>query len=292
MAAVAVAGVASAQVTMTGKLGFGVRDSSNSAKEVVKTDGGFTISGSEDLGGGMSASASLTYTGGDHSAGVNTDGSSLSLSGGFGTIQWATASSDNDRLGVGSGLLLSGNTAFAATTDGGGASSVAMINYTLPTLVDGLTATVRINNGTTANTIALTNEDAQLRLAFSAGAFRITYNTAGGAAPATDMGVTYDAGIAKFAYAADVTRYAATAATPGKRTEFSVSIPMGAMTLAASMGSQSASSDATKKKASANEFNVSYALSKRTTINAAYASVTNTAGTAKKANTVKVVHTF
>ena len=48
MAAVAVAGVASAQVTITGKLGVGVRDSSISAKEIVTSDSGITVAATED----------------------------------------------------------------------------------------------------------------------------------------------------------------------------------------------------------------------------------------------------
>ncbi len=288
MAAVAVAGVASAQVTITGKLGVGVRDSSLAAKTLATTDAGITFSASEDLGGGMTASASFTTAGnGAHSTQLTADGTSLSLSGGFGSVVWTIANSDNDRLGVGSGLLLSGNTAFAAAgANTGGTASAANLQFNLPKLVDGLSVGVRLANGSTANQVELTNEDAQIRIAYTSGAFGLTYNTAGGAAPANDMGATFDAGFAKFAYAADIT----IAATSGKRTEWSVSVPMGSLTLAASMGSRAAAGSNTKAKAT--EFNASYALSKRTSVNAAYASLVNTANVSQKANTVKLVHSF
>ncbi|MGA0007835.1 MAG: porin, partial [Burkholderiaceae bacterium] len=55
MAAVAVAGVASAQVTITGSVGFGVSDTNATARTANWTDGGITFSASEDLGGGLTA---------------------------------------------------------------------------------------------------------------------------------------------------------------------------------------------------------------------------------------------
>jgi predicted porin len=292
MAAVAVAGVASAQATITGKLGVGIYESSKIAKYIGTSDSGITVSASEDLGGGMTASASFSTTGmGAHGAGINADGTSLSLAGGFGSVVWSIGNSDNDRLGAGAGLLLSGNTAFAASgADTGGTASAANLQYNLPSLVDGLSIGVRLANGSTANQVQLTNEDPQVRVAYASGAFGLTYNTTGGTAAANDMGVTYDAGIAKFAYAADIT--VPSAGTSGKRTEWSVSIPLGSLTLAASMGNRAASKDGNQKKASATEFNASYALSKRTSINAAYASTVNTSNVSGKANTIKLVHTF
>jgi len=291
MAAVAVAGVSSAQVTITGKLGFGVRDSSTSAKELSWTDGAVTFAASEDLGGGMTASASTTMAGmqshGD-GATIKGDGSSISLSGPFGAVSYASGASASDRLGVGAGLLISGGTVF-----GGDSNEVAQFNYTLPSLVEGLGVTFRLGGSKDGNdAVALTNKDAQLRLAYTAGALGLTYNTIGGTAPATDMGVTYDMGIAKFAYAADVTgTYAVDG--QGKRTEWSVSVPVsGDLTVAMSTGTRAASSDGSKKRASATEFNAAYALSKRTTVNAAYATVTNTSNVKQTANTIKLVHTF
>jgi hypothetical protein len=218
---------------------------------------------------------------------VGSDGSAISVSGGFGSIKFATASSDNDMIGVASGLVYSGNNALNATTvDAGSSTQVGLLEYTLPKAIDGLTAVVRLQNGTTANAVNLTNEDAQWRFTYAAGPLTATYNTTGGTSPGSDMSVTYDAGIATFKYAADTKRTG-----KGKRTGMSVSIPMGAMTLAASSESQKAFSS-TVLKASASEFNVSYALSKRTTVNAAWGSFKNVSGAERTANTVKVVHTF
>jgi hypothetical protein len=289
MAAVAVAGVASAQVTITGKIGFGIKDSSTMAKTVDWTDGGVAFSASEDLGGGMAAAASMAIAGmTNHGASSTGDGASISLSGPFGKLAYASGSSDSDRLGVGSGLDISANTVF-----GGSGSQVAKLEYTLPAMVDGLTVTARMSGAASgSDAFATKDKDIQLRLAYTTGALGVTYNTIGGTKPATDMGVTYDLGIAKIAYAADVTgTYAADDAA--KRSEFSVSMPVtGALTVAMSTGTRAASSDASKKRASGTEFNASYALSKRTSVNAAYASVTTNAGVKQTANTVKLVHSF
>jgi len=292
MAAVAVAGTAAAQVTITGALGFGVRDSSTTAKELAWTDGKVTFAASEDLGGGMSVSASTTMAGSQsHKDTVKGDGSSITLSGPFGSVNYASGASAADRLGVGAGLLISGGSVF-----GGDSNEVAQFNYTLPSLVDGLGVTFRVAGSKDGNdAVALTNRDAQLRLSYTVGALGLTYNTIGGPAPATDMGVTYDMGIAKFAYAADVSITAGTTAgSQGKRTEWSVSAPLTSeLTVAMSTGTRKGlSGTPNTKDAKANEFNASYALSKRTSVNAAYASVTTSADVKQTANTIKLVHTF
>ena len=287
MAAVAVAGVASAQVTITGKLGVGVRDSSLSAKEIVTSDSGITVAATEDLGGGMTASASMSTAGmGAHSANITADGSSLKLSGGFGSIEWMQAASAADMLGVASSLKYGGSHAFSKTTDAGDTNSVGIFHIGLPELVPGLTATVRLSNGGT-NAVPLTNEDAQLRLGYKVGDLALTFNTGGASKPASDFSATYTVQGITVKYAADITR---DSSDLGKRTGFSASMPVGGLTVAMSTESQAAKG--TYKKASANEFNVSYALSKRTSVNAAWGSFTNTAGAERKANTVKMVHTF
>jgi len=287
MAAVAVAGVASAQVTITGKLGVGVRDSSISKKEIVTSDSGITVSATEDLGGGMTASATMSTAGmGAHNTNITADGSSLKLSGGFGSIEWLQASSANDMLGVASGLAYGGSHAFNKTADTGDTNSVGIFQIGLPELVPGLTATVRLANGGT-NAVPLTNEDAQLRLGYKVGDLALTFNTGGASKPASDFSATYTVEGITVKYAADITRESSDL---GKRTGFSASMPVGGLTVAMSTESQAAKGS--YKKASANEFNVSYALSKRTSVNAAWGSFTNTAGAERKANTVKMVHTF
>jgi hypothetical protein len=289
MAAVAVAGVASAQVTITGKLGVGVRDASNMARTMYTSDGGVTFSATEDLGGGMTAAASFTTSGmGAQGTDVGADGSSISLAGGFGKVLFGTATAGNDLLGVGSSLKLSADTAFD-TDNSGYASSYAYMDYTLPAIVDGLTAVVRLANGSTANTVELTNEDAQWRLTYASGPVTATYNTTGGTKPASDMSVSFDAGVAVLKYAADTKR----ADSKGKRTGFSITAPVGGLTVAMSSESQAAyTSGSSYKKASANEFSVTYALSKRSSVNASWAKLKTTGGVEEAANTVKFLHTF
>jgi len=295
MAAVAVAGVASAQVTITGKLGVGVRDSSNMARTMYTSDSGVTFSATEDLGGGMTAAASFTTSGmGAQGTNVGADGSSISLAGGFGKVLFGTATAGNDLLGVGSSLKLSADTAFD-TDNSGYASSYAYMDYTLPAIADGLTAVVRLANGSTANSVMLTNEDAQWRLTYASGPVTATYNTTGGTSPASDMSVSFDAGVAVLKYAADTKR----ASSKGKRSGFSITAPVGGLTVAMSSESQAAytstataDSGTSYTKATANEFSVTYALSKRSSVNASWAKLKTTGGVEEAANTVKFVHTF
>ena len=273
MAAVAVAGVASAQVSITGAIGFGVSDSSTTANSMDWTDGKITFAASEDLGGGLSLSASKTIAfNGDNTNAVS-DGDSLSVAGGFGTVAFSTVSADADSLGVASLPTDSGATIAASVTD------YTMLNYTLPSLVDGLGITVRWTNSATAVTTATVDE--QIRLTYKMGAANLGYNSKKGAA---DFSAGYDFGVAKINYFTQTK----VAAGSDKRTEMSVSAPIGnGFSVAASKMSYSGA-NTTKGK----EFDVQYSLSKRTTVRAGYGTFTNSSNVDSSAKRIKLVHTF
>jgi predicted porin len=279
MAAVAVAGVASAQATITGAMGFGIQDSSDQARELSWTDGKVTFAASEDLGGGMSVSGSSTLAFSDHDAAAKGDGSSLSIAGGFGKLTYATVSADADNLGVAS-LPYSTNDVF-----GGSTKNYAFTQFDLPSLVDGLTAGVRWAGS--AGDVDVTDIVEQYRFTYATGPATVAFNTKKGA---SDLKATFDFGIAKVSMFTDTKRAEDKDATM-KRREFSVAVPVSsALTVSASMASRP-SNTAGNPKDKGTEYNATYALSKRTSLSVNYGTF-KTGGTDKTANRIKLVHAF
>jgi hypothetical protein len=285
MAAVAVAGVSSAQVTITGSLGFGLRDSSTQATEWDWTDGGVKFSATEDLGGGMSVSVSNALSFKGQSGNPTQDGSSITVNtGATGTVTYASGAADADSLGVGSMLTDAGAT-ISADTD-----NYTTLDYTLPTIIDGLGVTVRWNKDN-AGSVAVTDVVEQYRLSYTMGPASVYFNTKGGASPASDLKVVFDAGVAK------ITGFTQTKVAAGtlKRSEYSISAPVGPVTIAMSSMSYSGGSTLAGK-----EFDIQYPLSKRTTLRASYGSFTtgnttttgSTAAADSSARAIKLVHTF
>jgi len=281
MAAVAVAGVASAQVTITGSIGFGVSDDSASARTANWTDGGITFSASEDLGGGLTAAASVTQSINGKGANVTSDGNSLSLtSANMGAIAIATGRASGDALGVSSAGYTTGHL-FGATEHTDGTADYTSVTYTLPTIVDGLSIAVR-KAGTQTLGIA-TSATPQMRFSYKTGDLTVDFNTKSEAAGAvSDLKAVYVVqGITLSAFADTATQNGG-----AKRNEFSISAPLGALTLAASTGTQGTRSG--------NEVNLTYALSKRTSVVAGAGTYRKSDGNlaTTSANRIKVLHTF
>ena len=280
MAAVAVAGVASAQnYTISGAMGFGIQDSSDQARELSWTDGKVTFAASEDLGGGMSVSGSSTLAFADHGAEAKGDGSSLSIAGGFGKLTYATVSADADSLGVAS-MTYSTNDVF-----GGSIKNYAYTQFDLPTLFDGLSAGVRWAGA--AGDVNVTDIVEQYRLTYAAGPATVSFNTKTGA---SEVMASFDFGIAKVSAFTDTKRAEAADATM-KRREFAVSVPVSSeLTVSASMASRP-SFTAGNPKDKGTEYNATYALSKRTSVSVNYGTF-KTQATDKTANRIKLVHSF
>ena len=172
MAAVAVAGVASAQVTITGKYAFAYQSASVAS---VKTTGGLTTDGdivfaaNEDLGAGMSIAASSALKLRGRGTGT-TDGrdASLKLSGGFGTLMVGSIEAGNGILGLGgAGAPVIGLDDSTKTLDGAG--NIDIIRYITPELAPGLTAFVSRVEGVVGAGGSTTASN-QLGANFSAGA--------------------------------------------------------------------------------------------------------------------------
>jgi hypothetical protein len=280
MAAVAVAGVASAQnYTISGAMGFGIEDDSSKGRELTWTDGNVVFAASEDLGGGMSVSGSTKLAFSDQDTEAKGDGSSLSIAGGFGKLTYATVSADADNLGVGS-LPYSTNDVF-----GGSTKNYAYTQFDLPSLVDGLSVGVRWAGA--EGDVNVTDVVEQYRFTYAAGPATVAFNTKTGA---SDLKATFDFGIAKVSMFTD-TKRAEDADATMKRREFSVAVPVSSeLTVSASMASRP-SNTAGDPKDTGTEYNATYAFSKRTSLSVNYGTF-KTGGTDKSANRIKLVHAF
>jgi hypothetical protein len=150
MAAVAVAGVASAQ-TITGEYGFGwVSDKATTknngatvaAKKksgLAQTDGSISISATEDLGGGMTLAGSTTVDLKGRSS-VNAENATLSLSGGFGTLTLGSIEFGNGILGLGGAGVAGRGLDNGTALDGG--TNADYLQFRTPALMEGLTAKI------------------------------------------------------------------------------------------------------------------------------------------------------
>ena len=161
MAAVAVAGAASAQVTITGAMGFALSDTNKTVRTLSWTDGKVTFTGSEDLGGGMSVSANMTIESyGDAGAGlgVNAGGQTVVLStANAGSVTFGAAGDAQDSLG-GANLPFDANTLLGGTTN-----DATLVQYDLPSIIDGLTIGVRMSG---IDTVSFSGNDKQYRFGY------------------------------------------------------------------------------------------------------------------------------
>ena len=275
MAAVAVAGVASAQVTITGKLGFGVRDGTLSNKEIVTTDGAVTFSASEDLGGGMSAAVSMTiesYGDGAASTNVNAGGATLDVkTANAGSLSFFSTGAAAHDLAVGS-MSYGTNDVLGGTTN-----DYTALQYNLPTLVDGLSIGVR---WAAVDTVATAGLDKQFRFGYNLAGAALTFNTKStSTGTASSAGLTYD--IAGVMVKAVVDTSVQTGES--KKNEYSISMPVGGLTLAASKMTKGTTISST-------EVGATLAMSKRTSVTFGMGSFEG--GTTKSANRLRLVHTF
>ena len=145
-------------------------------------------------------------------------------------------------------------------------------------MVEGLTASLRWTGA--AGAVATAGAKPQYRFNYKFGDASVDFNTKGGSTgTSSEILVAYTVqGITLKAFA-DTAR-PTTSAT--KRSEFSISAPLGAMTLSAS--------NATKGALKGTEVNATYAMSKRTAVSVNFGSFTG--GTSTSANRVKLVHSF
>jgi hypothetical protein len=290
LAAVAVSGAAFAQVTLTGAVAIAVQSTAaNSDSQVNVSDADLKAAVSEDLGGGMKVGATLRVStegmrGG--ASGVSVEETTLSISGGFGTLVYANVLS-------GSAKMSGGISAEDDISDNiGGYANVNVVDYTLPSFLPGLAVT--FETVTVASTSAVAadvpvNGDWSLLLDYKTGPLAVHYEAPSNDLASYDLRVKYDAGFANFGVRA----------TKSKKTEFAVTAPMGAMTVGYHYAKNGGAAHATTNTMGGNSVwgvSANYALSKRTSIGASYVDGTKGASAAAGFDTsnyrVQLKHTF
>ena len=264
MAAVAVAGAASAQVTITGNLAFGFAGDTTSAGVSTRGFGtdtsNLTFATSEDLGGGLSLTASASFENFAEDAALAGTGVNMAVSGGFGTVSFSSDES-GDFLPV-DGLTTNGNGTVADRAA-----------YTSPSMGG---ATLTISHGDDIGVIdadgsGSVGKSTAAALSYSEGPLSLMYqNLTIGGAGTTNLSsglsgrnyykVGYDMGVAAVTYGIIKTD----ATTDNTETGLTIVAPVGsALTLTAGF---STSKDLGGTSYSGSSVKVVYALSKRTSL--------------------------
>jgi hypothetical protein len=302
LAALGVVGAASAQnFSISGSVSMGYLAETNGAKTIngidVYNSNSMALVATEDLGGGMTASAKLQWR--LNNMAERADGDQyVDLAGPFGSL----------RLGQFTFASASGYNPFASThaSTGGGAAAIGGANtvaYTSPSF-NGVTVAV----GTTSDTKAGVGKPGMgVRVNYSGGPLSVQY--ASSTAPDNDssnatngykftsLGATYDLGMAK----AYLTSYQETAGATASGTDnkqekgvqVGAAIPMGALTFKISNMNRS-STDTTSTAVDTTSYGFSYALSKRTTAEFQVASnkKVTTAATKTQKSWIGISHSF
>jgi len=313
-------------VTLSGSIGIGFGQIASidgiEAKGATALDGfnsnNFTISATEDLGGGLKATAYMMQRKDKSGADSTTGDFYVRLAGAFGTVQtgqytWASYAGWN-AFGSRSSSGLNG-------TAGAGVGGSNTFEYITPN-ISGLTVSIAMTakpaaNTSTAASLPFAKNGSGIKVNYVNGplslvAFRTSSATASTtdleAAKVSSVGAMYDFGMAKVfwnAYSQSAGQSLTSANAIATRVDetgnsLSVQVPVGAATLKAGFINRgkntgtAATSSATPGAFDKSSVGVDYALSKRTTLIADYAtSKQAVAGTFKSTNYfVGVQHTF
>ncbi len=286
MAAVAVAGAASAQVSITGAVGFGYsKDSTSKGYEV--TDGNIVFSATEDLGGGLAVKAStkLDSLFGRQTTNPTNADATVTVSGNGMSVTMGSFESTNDaRKGDVSGLSLEqGLDKSTYNLESGNVDGIVASLDVMPGLSVGVSHVEFANtSGTALGDVTATAKGTKYSVTYKAGALMayastLKYSTTG-VGSKTHFAATYDLGMAKVGFG--------TANKGGAATDnamiYSVNVPMGA----ASFGLARATSGTAKGTA----IGASYAMSKQTTV--FFGRQSSTAAALDASYRVKIVKAF
>ncbi|MEY4427008.1 MAG: hypothetical protein RL535_1306 [Pseudomonadota bacterium] len=286
LAVVAASGAAFAQsATLSGSYVFGYQSTKVAGVRTagIGTDtAAIALVATEDLGGGLKATAKVSLGGMMRDGAGTGEDASLTLSGGFGTLLLGTVESDDGLSRAYAGAPVIG-------LDGkvhGGNANIDVIGYTTPQLAPGLTAGFSyVDRGTTAGTglaagttgAAAAQPSATVNLTYGAGPisarFDVTSWTRQGAADVTSntnknrfrVSGNYDLGVAKIGLGYSSLKR--TTGTTAKQTEVGVSAPLGATTVGLVYEKLVNSGVTTSGVTVGAQYN----LSKRTNVSAGYA---------------------
>ena len=293
LAAVAVTGVASAQVTLSGQLAYAWESTSSAAATSVKTsglgvtDGNLTFKASEDLGGGMKISTSQEFVSRGRDTTMAGRNATMSLSGGFGTLTVGSLEAGNGILGLG------GAGAPVYGLDNGvqlaGAGNVDIAALTLPSM-NGFTLSLKSIDGTAGGVSSNGGGVTVIQVQYAAGAFAADVDStnyggafAAGAGKRTRMSASYDLGVAKVGFGVE-NNNKGNAADRSERV-LGVSMPMGNMLLGANFASSS--TDGVAGNNTGTDLGVKYSLGKQTSVFVQY-QTTKAAGVTNSASKYRV----
>jgi hypothetical protein len=294
LAVLAASGASFAQATLTGNYTFGYKSLTTAAGTTagMGTDtAAIAVNASEDLGGGMKASAKVSLGGMMRDGAGAGEDASVSLSGGFGTVTMATLESGNGLLGIGS----SGASGFGL--DGAvisGSTNIDIISYSMPlsssltlgaNYVDRASFAAGTSSGWGGTTGDTTGQASMgLALTYRAGAIaaRGDYSSWARQGETLSTGVTgtlkdrvrlsaaYDLGVARLS-AGFSHRNLVNGGAQDERL-VGVAMPMGKVTVGLDYATATTTAGADK---SGYSLGVSYALSKLTSISGSYYSATD-----------------
>jgi predicted porin len=329
------AGAAFAQstVSVSGKLAFayasveGAGANPPKANGLAVTDGDFVLTASEDLGGGLKATASMAVQSRGRDTAVAGRDASISLAGGFGSLTIGAIEIGNGIIGLGGAdaptIGMDGANGVVGVLGGvsravlSAAMNLDVLMYTSPAM-GGFTVSAALLDSTPINplTLAATNSLGMGSTSTSVSATLLGANYAAGALAAaadytkfnnnlsnagldyrTRLSASYDLGVAKLGAGYETIK--TTAVTNNTQTQFllGVSAPVGkALTVGANYAknTQDGSVDV-----SGYELGVNYALSKRTGVQVAYQNLSESTANGVAAITgsattfrVRLMHSF
>jgi len=237
----------------------------------------------EDLGGGLKFTGVAGVDLQNRGAAVNGRNSSVRLDGSFGTVSYGTSLANlNLRTGAVSGLSLDKGLQFVTN----GEAVVSALAYVSPELAPGFKVGVNSVQAGTDNNQNGMKDALVLEASYAVGPLAAVIDTRN-SDNRTRATVTYDLGVAKAAVGY-ISAYTPSTGALKAQFDMDVAIPMGAVTLAAQY----------VKRGSDNGYalGASYALSKRTALNLAYANI-DTASSAGSAynggqTRLRLNHTF
>ncbi|WP_445780460.1 porin, partial [Shewanella sp.] len=287
---------ASAQVSITGKVGAGYATKTTNAatpaaevttKGMLMTNSDITFSATEDLGAGMSVKATVGIDGVNSNNAITGNNGSLALSGGFGTATFtAGEESCNGVVGSAAGVDLE-DIGIGLACSSTATSSSDSLSFALPAM-NGLTIKVTTLEGAAGagnNSAPSTN---YLFLDYASGPLTagVNFTNIYQASTRTRTNIKYDLGMVKLGFGYSTGGVAAGATN--NQTVFGAQFPMGAMTL--SVGTATVSTGTATKK-SATGVGIDYSMSKRTGIEARY-TTGNAQADYKRDVSIKLVTTF
>jgi len=317
LAALGVVGAASAQVAIDGQIELGIVNSSVTGTQLDAGNGGSQIRfrANEDLGGGMSANATMALRFSPESGGL--DGTAngrpafqgettVGISGSFGAVKIGRAlpalmmgtgvvAPWGQRQQAWTGMLTTGY-ASDISNDGSGLGRTDAIHYTSPT-VNGIN--VMVSGGVKRSASSGAAVD-------GAGGFTsywASYNANGLVAGfgseqnrtgdrVTAYLATYDFGVARVGFGSSDVDTVAGAGTKGRNANYTVWVPMGALTGILSLADMKA--ETTAARSTKTGIGASYALSNRTRLYSTWGSTKQktTGGATVSGYDIGITHTF